>query len=160
VDRPRLLAVPVLLVAIVASPAIVLAQATASPAAAEPSASPDASSRALVAASPSPAVSAPPGGTLLTIATTLEEPGLFDRDTLEAAAGAEVTVRYDNQVPLQHNIAFFAGDSMDAPVIARTIVASGPGIQEVTFATPAEPAALLFVCEVHWAAMRGVLTTR
>ena len=94
-----------------------------------------------------------------TIATTLDEPGLFDRDTLSALSGVEVSVRYDNQVPIPHNIAFFAGDSMDAPLLAKTEVAGGPGVQEVTFVTPNEPGSFLFVCQVHPTAMTGRLIT-
>jgi alcohol dehydrogenase (cytochrome c) len=107
-------------------------------------------------ASPSPEGSPAAG---LTIATTPDAQLSFDKTELEAAAGAEVTVTYDNQVAVPHNIAFFEGDATSDPVIARTEIETGPVVQELTFTTPTEPGSYLFICEIHPETMRGQLVT-
>lgn len=95
--------------------------------------------------------------TALTITTSADAPGSFDQSVLRAPAGAEITVRYDNQSAHLHNIAFFAGDTTDDPLIARTEIESGPRVQEVSFVTPDAPGTLRYVCEVHPFSMTGVL---
>ena len=112
--------------------------------------------------SPPPATPSPdgsPAADSLAIATTEGAPVSFDKTTLEAPAGTEVTVVYDNQAAVPHNIAFHEGDSADDPLIARTEVATGPVVQELTFTTPSEPGTFLFLCEVHPETMRGTLVT-
>lgn len=103
-----------------------------------------------------------PGATpsaLLTIATAADAPGLFDQAVLRAPAGTEITVRYDNQSAHLHNIAFFAGDTTNDPLVARTEVEAGPRVQEVTFVTPDAPGTFRYVCEVHPLSMAGILET-
>ncbi len=124
---------------------VVTARAAASPA---PSAKP----------APSPAAMTSPS-TALAITTTADDPGYFSYDVLRAPAATQVTVRYDNQAVQLHNIAFFAGDSTEDPVIARTEPAVGPGVQELTFTTPPEPGSYRFVCELHPLSMTGTLIT-
>jgi plastocyanin len=94
---------------------------------------------------------------VLSIATTADAELSFDTDTLEAPAGTEVTVSYDNQSTVPHNIAFYEGDSRESPILGRTEVETGPVVQEVTFTTPEEPGNYLFVCEVHPEIMQGTL---
>jgi outer membrane protein assembly factor BamB len=112
-------------------------------------------------ASPSPVGSpaASPDFGVLTIATTADQSISYDKSTLEAPAGTEVTVVYDNQSALPHNIAFYEGDSADDPLIAETTVETGPIVQELTFTTPSEPGSFLFLCDVHPETMRGTLET-
>jgi plastocyanin len=125
------------------------------PVAAAPAQSPDPTA---VSTAASPAADQSPS-TVLTITTPAAAPGTFDTATLSAPAGTEVSVAYDNQSPHLHNIAFFEGDSIDDPLIARTEIAGGPGVQEVTFDTPDEPGSYLYVCEIHPIAMTGFLVT-
>jgi len=120
---------------------------------APPSASPGPS-----VAPPSPAAMATPS-TSLGIGTSADDPGRFDHGLLRAPAGTEVTVTYDNRSTQFHDIAFFAGDSTDDPLIARTEPSVGPGVQVVTFTTPTEPGSYLFVCELHPISMTGILET-
>ena len=108
-------------------------------------------------AAPTIAAAAATPSTDLSIVTTAESPGFFDRAELRAPAGTDVTVRYDNQSPHLHNIAFFEGDATDDPLIARTEPATGPGVQEVTFPTPAQAGLYVFVCELHPFSMTGTL---
>ena len=70
-----------------------------------------------------------------------------------------MTVAYDNQSAVPHNIAFYEGDSADDPLIAETEVETGPIVQELTFTTPSEPGSFLFLCDVHPETMRGTLET-
>lgn len=79
----------------------------------------------------------------------------FDKDVLTAPAGAEVTVIYDNQSNIPHNIAFYLGDDGSAPLIARTEVEVGPVTQELTFTAPEEPGVYHFQCDPHAAIMFG-----
>lgn len=120
---------------------------------AAPSAAPLASD-APSAVTPEPMMSP---STDLVITTTAGDIGHFDRSVLLAPAATQVTVRYDNRSEQLHNIAFFAGDSADDPLIARTEPAVGPAVQEVTFTTPSEPGSYLFVCQLHPFSMTGTL---
>jgi plastocyanin len=104
----------------------------------------------------SPAAMTTPS-TTLGVGTSADDPGHFDVGILRAPAGTEVTVTYDNDSTQFHNVAFFAGDSIDDPLIARTEPAVGPGTQEVTFITPTEPGTYRFACQLHPISMTGTL---
>ena len=77
------------------------------------------------------------------------------------AAGAEVTVDYLNDTPLQHNIEFFAGQDAGSESLGETEVVTGPGaLESVTFTAPAEPGDYYFWCAVHGTAMDGIYHVR
>lgn len=94
---------------------------------------------------------------MLSITTTADAPLSFDTTTLEATTGADVTVSYDNESSIPHNIAFYEGDARTDPILGRTDVETGPAVQDLTFTAPSEPGSYLFVCEVHPDDMQGTL---
>jgi plastocyanin len=120
-----------------------------------PSANPSASAAASAPASPSG--SGGPG-TTLTVETTAAAPLAFAPAELSAPAGAQVTVNYTNNSNQMHNINFFNGPDNTAPSLAATTVAAGPNnAQTATFTAPSQPGDYFFWCDVHQAAMKGVL---
>ena len=68
-----------------------------------------------------------------------------------------MTVSYDNESSIPHNIAFYEGDARTDPILGRTDVETGPAVQDLTFTAPSEPGSYLFVCEVHPDDMQGTL---
>jgi plastocyanin len=107
------------------------------------------------AASPTPA--ATPSLTLA-VTTTGANPLAFDPASLEAPANTVIQVDYLNDSPVPHNINFFAGADSSAESLGKTTVETGPGATEsVIFTTPAAPGDYYFWCDVHGAAMSGML---
>lgn len=108
------------------------------------------------------ASSAPtPGGTQglpIDVATPQDQPLAFVPSTLQAPAAALVTVNYNNNSNLPHNINFFNGPDNTAPSLGATEVVTGPNApRSVSFTTPSEPGSYYFWCDVHLAAMSGTL---
>lgn len=113
---------------------------------------------------PTTAASATPGASpsgdvvALDVKTTDASPLAFDPATLTATANTTVTVNYLNDSSLPHNIQFFAGADATAPSLGLTDVVTGPGqTKSVTFTTPSAPGDYYFWCDVHQAAMSGML---
>jgi len=105
---------------------------------------------------------APTGSTqpelTLDIKTTEANSLAFEPSTLEAPADAVVQVDYLNDSSLQHNINFFNGPDQTAASLGVTAVVTGPGnTQSVTLTTPASAGDYYFWCDVHGAAMAGLL---
>ena len=114
-----------------------------------PSAPPTAAASATPAASPS---------VTLSVQTTAASPLTFDPASLDAPANTVVQVDYLNDSPVPHNINFFAGADSTAESLGKTAVVTGPGASEsVVFTTPSEPGDYYFWCDVHAAAMSGIL---
>lgn len=94
------------------------------------------------------------GPVLLTIAA--EDSEGFTRDRLEAKAGQEVTVEFQNKdaggEPHNWHVAVNPGVEEYA-----TLIAQGPDTQSVTF-TIGTPGDYNFWCDTHTEAMRGILT--
>jgi plastocyanin len=127
-----------------------------------PAGSPGASPGGSPAGSPgtSPGASGGTGGTIQ-IATPPSNQLGFEPAEPEMAAGAEVTVDYLNDTPLQHNIEFFAGQDAGSESLGETEVVTGPGaLESVTFTAPAEPGDYYFWCAVHGTAMDGIYHVR
>jgi plastocyanin len=72
----------------------------------------------------------------------------FDPATIDATAGATVTVNYTNDSALPHNIDFFSGKDQTSTSLAKT---------DVTFTVPTTPGDYFFWCDVHTTAMTGIL---
>lgn len=114
-----------------------------------PTAAPTASS------APSPSVQ--PDLTL-EIKTTAANSLAFEPTSLEAPADSVTQVNYLNDSSLQHNIQFFDGADQTAPELGHTEIVTGPGnSQSVTFTTPTTAGDYYFWCQVHGAAMQGML---
>lgn len=110
-----------------------------------------------VGASATPGSSTPAAATLQ-VKTTDASPLAFDPAMLEAQAGTVVQVDYLNDSSLPHNIQFFAGSDSTAASLGMTDVATGPGqTKSVTFTTTSAPGDYYFWCDVHQAAMSGML---
>src|SRR3954451_8682527 len=85
---------------------------------------------------------------------------VFTPNTLDAKAGSKITVTYDNESTLPHDLHFYAGSDATAPSLASTKVATGPDVQNVSFTTPSTPGTYFFQCDVHPEIMTGTLVVR
>ena len=97
-------------------------------------------------------------GALLEVSTEQASPLAFTPNTLTAPANTTVTVNYNNNSNILHNIKFFSGADSSAPVLGATENVTGPNaLRSVTFTTPSTPGNYYFWCDVHGAAMAGTL---
>ena len=95
----------------------------------------------------------PPAGPV-TIALTAEN-FAFDRSTIEAPAGAKVTINFENKDPgVQHNVAFYETSAAE-DIIFKGDLVTGPGKATYTFTAPSEPGTYFFRCDSHATRMRG-----
>jgi plastocyanin len=117
-------------------------------------------------ATPQPnATSNPPAGVApassagqLTVGTPASDPLSFDTTTLQATAGAQVTLQYTNNSTLPHDWHLFDGPDANAPSIAQTPIKSGPGdVETVQFTAPPQPGSYFYQCDVHPTMMTGHL---
>jgi plastocyanin len=84
----------------------------------------------------------------------------WDRDTITANAGLDVTVTMDNRdAGVLHNIAFYTNRSASQKIFGSEIVA-GPAMQTSTFPAPASPGNYFFRCDVHPDTMTGTFVVR
>ena len=119
---------------------------------AAPSAPPSPSAPATPGASPAGA-SAPPAGeaTPLTIGTRTGSELEFEPDEVSVPAGSRVSVTFQNQSSLPHNLTF------GAPINVATDPVVDPGGSEtIEFAAPV-PGDYTFMCTIH-PVMKGTLT--
>ena len=85
---------------------------------------------------------------------------LFDKRTISAGSGAQITVTLDNQdAGVLHNIAFYTNRSATTK-IAGTNPVAGPLVEEIKFPAPSAPGNYFFRCDVHPDTMTGTLTVR
>lgn len=99
-----------------------------------------------------------PAGQLLQVQTANANPLAFDPTDLNAPPATLVTVNYDNNSSIEHNINFFAGPDQNSPSLGATERVTGPNaLRSVTFTTPTAPGDYYFWCDVHLAAMSGHL---
>jgi plastocyanin len=118
----------------------------------------------VAAASPSPggspagSAAGSPSGPVLSVETTDANSLAFDPNSLDAPANTAVTVNYNNNSALPHNIKFFNGPDQNAPSLAASEIVTGPNaLESVTFTTPATPGDYFFWCDVHTTGMTGTL---
>ncbi|MGZ3587837.1 MAG: cupredoxin domain-containing protein [Candidatus Limnocylindrales bacterium] len=107
--------------------------------------------------SPSPGASGGGGGTATTVTITAN--GLkFEPQQVTVAAGQALTIHFDNQDSVQHDIAIFAGADANAPLVFRGQVFAGP--KAVDYSVPALTAgSYFFHCDVH-PTMTGTITAK
>ncbi len=85
---------------------------------------------------------------------------LFDKDSLVASAGTEVTIVFNHQdAGVLHNIAVYTNNSA-SEVIFKGEIFPGPEIREETFTAPSAPGSYFFRCDVHPDTMTGTLEVR
>lgn len=75
----------------------------------------------------------------------------FQQTELTVNAGAQVTLTFDNQDSVSHNV--------DIAGVAKTDIFAGPGQATITFTAPA-PGSYAYRCDVHPNAMQGTLIVR
>jgi plastocyanin len=81
----------------------------------------------------------------------------FDKTALEVPADTPITIEFDNQEALPHNVAIFADDSLSTALFTGDVV-TGP--TKVTYNVDPLPAgAHPFICSVH-PNMKGTITAR
>jgi len=98
-----------------------------------------------------------PSGEVIEVSTPAENPLVFEPATLDAPANTDVTISYTNDSSVQHNINVFNGPDSSAPSLGATAIVTGPAATEqLTFTTPG-PGDYYFWCDVHLAAMSGML---
>ena len=107
----------------------------------------------------SPPVAAPaPIAAQLSISSPLSPPLTFNTNVLSASAGAQVTLTYTNDSPIDHNWHVFNGPDSSATTLAATQIIAGPGASDaVTFTAPTQPGNYFFWCDVHPTIMTGNL---
>lgn len=89
--------------------------------------------------------------------TVIGRNSLFDVRTINASAGAEVTVVFENQdAGVLHNIHFF-GNRNRTTTLAKSDVKPGPATDRVSFTAPAAPGLYPYICDVHPDTMVGNL---
>jgi plastocyanin len=117
------------------------------------------------AAPANPPVAAPapaPAAVQLSISSPEAPPLTFDTTTLDAPAGAPVTVTYTNDaVGIPHNWHLFNGPDSSAATIAATQIMPGPGaVDSVSFTAPTQAGSYFFWCDVHPTIMTGDLVVQ
>jgi plastocyanin len=103
----------------------------------------------MAAPTEAPAPTAPPAGPIALTVTARKI--RFEQTELTVDAGAQVTLTFDNQDSVSHNI--------DIEGVAKTDIFAGPGQRTVTFTAPT-PGSYPYRCDVHPGAMRGTLIVR
>ncbi len=116
---------------------------------------PSAAASAGASSAPTPVASP---GLPIEVATPQDNPLAFVPSTLEAPANTLVTVTYNNNSNIPHNIDFFNGPDNSAPSLGATEVVTGPNApRSVTFTTPSTAGDYFLWCDVHTTTMVGTL---
>jgi plastocyanin len=101
----------------------------------------------------------PPEG-VPTVVTIVAQNLLFDKDTITANAGLDVTVTLDNKdAGVLHNIAFYTNRSVAQKIFGSELT-TGPAIQTSTFPAPGSAGTYFFRCDVHPDTMTGAFVVR
>jgi plastocyanin len=97
-----------------------------------------------------------PGGpvTLTVVAQNIQ----FDRRTITASAGAEMTITLNNRdAGVPHNIAFYTNRSASSPIQVGELI-TGPATTVSRFNAPSTPGNYFFHCDAHPDSMTGTFT--
>jgi plastocyanin len=109
-------------------------------------------------AAPRPENGGPPAPTAVPGATQLELVAkniLFDKSTLNAAAGKPVSLTFDNQdAGVLHDFALFADRGYTQSIFTGELL-TGPATETYTFDAPSTPGTYFFRCNVHPDTMTG-----
>lgn len=94
---------------------------------------------------PPPPVPAPaPSVTVSLVARSFA----FDKSTISVAAGAEVTINFDNQDSAPHNFALYKTSAAQDKIFVGTII-TGPATTTYKFTAPTEAGSYFFRCDIH-----------
>jgi plastocyanin len=78
----------------------------------------------------------------------------FDKKTITVAAGASVTMNFENQDSAPHNFALYTNSGASQSIFVGQVIA-GPKTITYTFTAPSVPGTYFFRCDVHPTAMTG-----
>jgi len=78
----------------------------------------------------------------------------FDKDRLQAPAGSEVSLTYDNRDGVEHNFSLYETVDSNEPLFQGSLL-PGPSFLIYQFTAPEEPGTYRFQCDVHPDAMNG-----
>jgi plastocyanin len=86
----------------------------------------------------------------------------FDKSTLNAAPGAQVTITLDNQdAGQQHNVGFYRTNKFtESDKIFALDILKGPASGTGTFTAPSKAGNYFFRCDVHPDQMKGTLIVK
>jgi plastocyanin len=141
--RKSILAIGILLLAIIATLALAGCSSSAS----------STTSNAPTSSQPTTTSSTTPGGPV-TINLTAQNIA-FDTNTITVAAGANVTINFNNKdsgVP--HNFSLYT-DSSASTTLYKGQVINGPGTIAYTFTAPTKAGTYFFRCDIHPTTMTG-----
>jgi plastocyanin len=94
------------------------------------------------------------GGTAVTINLVAQNMA-FDKNSITVAAGANVTITFNNKDTIPHNFALYTNSSATPPAIFQGQTVTGPTTVTYTFTAPATPGTYFFRCDVHPTSMTG-----
>jgi plastocyanin len=124
-----------------------------------PQASTSSTSMSSTAMSMSENTSCAPSGTTIKL---MAKNTMFDAGCLAAPAGQAVTVDFDNEDPLPHNLAIYSADPMvdkNATTLFQGALVTGPKM--TTYSVPALSAGTYhFHCDVHPTQMYGAFVVK
>src|SRR5918999_278202 len=84
----------------------------------------------------------------------------FDKRSINASPGSEVTVTLDNQDPgALHNVAFYNNNPASQRIAVGELFA-GPGTRDLKFTAPSAPGNYFFRCDAHTDTMTGSFVVR
>jgi plastocyanin len=102
----------------------------------------------------SPSPTAPPAGGTVTVDLAAQNIS-FDKDTITASAGAQVTINFNNMDSgIPHNFSVYTDQSADETIFEGSII-TGPSTTTYTFTAPTTPGTYFFRCDLHPAQMTG-----
>jgi plastocyanin len=83
----------------------------------------------------------------------------FDKRSVAASAGSDVTIILDNQDPAIHNVAFYTNNRATQSIFVGELFA-GPATRQATFKAPSAAGGYYFRCDAHPDTMNGSFSVR
>lgn len=84
----------------------------------------------------------------------------FDKSTITATAGLDVTVTLENKdAGVLHNIAFYTNRGATSKIFGSELI-TGPATQKSSFSAPGAAGSYFFRCDVHPTTMSGTFTVQ
>jgi plastocyanin len=77
----------------------------------------------------------------------------FDQSTLTVAAGAKVTMNFNNKDNMPHNFALYTDSSAGTAIFKGTVITNSS--TTYTFTAPSTPGTYFFRCDIHPTQMTG-----
>ena len=83
----------------------------------------------------------------------------FDKRSVSASAGGEVTLTLDNQDAAIHNVAFYTNNRATQEIFTGELF-TGPAVREARFTAPSAAGSYYFRCDAHPDTMNGTFAVR